>query len=103
MPPDDISREEKIGELARQLWQAAGAPAGQDLEFWLRAEAQLPAPPVVPPVTPAPTTLAPVSLPPVQRVPVQPVPVQPVAAPPARGLREYFLDWWAYPAKRDKR
>lgn len=34
-PPDATAR------LAYQLWQESGSPPGRDLEFWLRAEAQL--------------------------------------------------------------
>jgi DUF2934 family protein len=31
----------EIGLLAYQLWEQAGRPSGQDLDFWLRAESQL--------------------------------------------------------------
>lgn len=31
----------EIGLLAYHLWQAAGCPAGRDLDFWLQAEQQL--------------------------------------------------------------
>lgn len=44
-------------ERAYALWEAAGRPDGDGVEFWLRAEAELtPAPPVVPErrISPAP-------------------------------------------------
>lgn len=31
----------EIGLLAYFLWEAAGCPAGRDLDFWLQAEQQL--------------------------------------------------------------
>ena len=33
--------ESKIGVVAYQMWEKAGHPAGQDMKFWLEAEAQL--------------------------------------------------------------
>jgi hypothetical protein len=33
--------ESKIGVVAYHLWERAGRPAGQDMQFWLDAEAQL--------------------------------------------------------------
>ena len=35
-----VSRDE-VAQRAWQLWQAAGQPVGQDLEYWLQAEAEL--------------------------------------------------------------
>lgn len=35
---DHIAR---VQERAYELWQAAGCPADSDLEFWLKAEAEL--------------------------------------------------------------
>jgi hypothetical protein len=32
---------ELISERARHRWQFAGCPSGRDLDFWLRAEAEL--------------------------------------------------------------
>ena len=43
MPKKTIS-EDAIREAAYHLWQAEGQPAGQDQEFWFRAEAALKAP-----------------------------------------------------------
>lgn len=34
-------QESEIREAAYQMWEKAGRPAGRDLEFWLKAEAQL--------------------------------------------------------------
>jgi hypothetical protein len=33
--------EASVSRLAYQLWENAGRPLGQDLEFWLAAEAKL--------------------------------------------------------------
>ena len=33
--------QKEIGQLAYQLWEKAGRPAGMDLNFWLEAESQL--------------------------------------------------------------
>jgi hypothetical protein len=33
----DAAREQRIRELAYQLWEADGSPHGRDLEFWERA------------------------------------------------------------------
>jgi hypothetical protein len=33
--------EASVSRLAYQLWEDAGRPQGQDLEFWLAAEAQI--------------------------------------------------------------
>ena len=33
------AREQEIRELAYCLWEAAGCPSGQDLEYWHKAEA----------------------------------------------------------------
>ncbi len=33
--------ESKIGVVAYRMWEQAGRPAGQDMQFWLDAEAQL--------------------------------------------------------------
>ena len=33
--------QDQIAERAFQLWEAAKRPAGRDLEFWLKAEAEL--------------------------------------------------------------
>jgi hypothetical protein len=35
-----VSRDE-VAQRAWQLWQAAGQPVGQDLEYWLQAEAEV--------------------------------------------------------------
>lgn len=34
-------RREEVARRTLQLWQAAGQPAGRDLEFWLQAEVEL--------------------------------------------------------------
>jgi len=31
----------QISDLARQMWEQDGRPAGRDLEYWLRAEQQV--------------------------------------------------------------
>jgi hypothetical protein len=36
-----MNAQDKIKELAYQLWQDAGSPHGRDMDFWLAAEAQL--------------------------------------------------------------
>lgn len=36
-----MEREEQIRERAFQLWDEAGRPEGQDLDYWLQAENQL--------------------------------------------------------------
>ena len=33
------AREQEIRELAYRLWEEAGCPSGQDLEYWHKAEA----------------------------------------------------------------
>jgi Protein of unknown function (DUF2934) len=33
--------KEAIRARARELWEASGCPPGRDLEFWLKAEAEL--------------------------------------------------------------
>lgn len=33
--------EDKVRQRARDLWDEAGRPEGRDVEFWLRAEAEL--------------------------------------------------------------
>lgn len=52
-----------IARRAYELWEQAGQPAGRDQEFWLRAEAEVTAPPraaaavppvIAPPVIPPP-------------------------------------------------
>jgi hypothetical protein len=35
---DDKERRERIGALARQIWEAEGRPDGQDQRHWLMAE-----------------------------------------------------------------
>jgi len=35
-----VSRDE-VAQQAYQLWEAAGQPAGRDLEYWLQAESEL--------------------------------------------------------------
>jgi hypothetical protein len=32
------SRDERVRVLAYELWERAGCPDGQDLEYWLEAE-----------------------------------------------------------------
>jgi hypothetical protein len=39
LPPD--ARSARIRQLAYQLWEDAGRPDGDDLTFWLCAEAQI--------------------------------------------------------------
>ena len=36
-----ILSREQISARAFQLWEEAGRPGGRDLDFWLRAEAEL--------------------------------------------------------------
>ena len=36
--------ESEVSAVAYQKWEKAGHPSGQDLQFWLEAEAQLRAP-----------------------------------------------------------
>jgi Protein of unknown function (DUF2934) len=36
----ELRRDEVAGRALR-LWQAAGRPAGRDLEYWLQAEVEL--------------------------------------------------------------
>ena len=75
--------EAGISLLAYEMWQNAGCPAGQDMKFWLEAEAQLrvmaskPAPPAV--TAPAPQT-TPVST----AAPKSPVSSVQKPAPPAQ-------------------
>ena len=38
MPGTEPNRDEAIRQLAYQLWQAAGCPAGNDVQHWLKAE-----------------------------------------------------------------
>lgn len=38
---NNVNTHEVISQLAYALWEKAGRPSGQDLEFWLQAEAQL--------------------------------------------------------------
>ena len=45
--------ESEIAVVAYSLWEKAGHPANQDLQFWLDAEAQLRAAVKAVPVTPA--------------------------------------------------
>ena len=33
------AREQEIQEIAYRLWEEAGCPHGQDMEYWCRAEA----------------------------------------------------------------
>ena len=33
--------DEEVKARARELWEQNGCPAGRDLEFWLRAEAEI--------------------------------------------------------------
>ena len=42
-PKMDVNHNE-IARLAQQLWEQAGRPSGQDLDFWLKAETQLRSP-----------------------------------------------------------
>jgi len=35
---DENERRERIGGLARQIWEAEGRPDGQDQRHWLMAE-----------------------------------------------------------------
>lgn len=35
------AEQEKIKDLAYRLWQDAGSPHGQDVDFWLAAEASV--------------------------------------------------------------
>lgn len=35
---DDEELRRRVEARAKELWQAAGAPKGNDLEFWLQAE-----------------------------------------------------------------
>ena len=39
-PRSGVDRDE-VARRAYKLWQAAGRPVGQDLEFWLEAEGKL--------------------------------------------------------------
>jgi hypothetical protein len=45
-PDDDMRlpgcRWEATRKAAEKLWEAAGSPLGRDMEFWLRAESELP-------------------------------------------------------------
>lgn len=45
MPVSSLARcqipHDLIAALAHELWQEAGKPTDRDLEFWLRAEAEL--------------------------------------------------------------
>lgn len=45
-PDDDMRlpgcRWEATRKAAQKLWEAAGSPLGRDMEFWLRAESELP-------------------------------------------------------------
>jgi hypothetical protein len=43
---DTLQKYDDLPSLARQLWEAAGRPAGRDLEFWLQAEEELNSPPI---------------------------------------------------------
>ncbi len=36
-----MSQQNEIKDLAYRLWDEAGRPEGQDMEFWLQAEASL--------------------------------------------------------------
>jgi hypothetical protein len=38
---DPIITHSKIGDLARELWEKAGKPAGRDQDFWYDAERRL--------------------------------------------------------------
>jgi hypothetical protein len=41
-PPNRGAQDrEAVARRAYQLWQAEGQPAGRDLDYWLRAEAQI--------------------------------------------------------------
>ena len=33
--------QEKIRQLAYDLWESGGRPEGREMEFWLRAEAEI--------------------------------------------------------------
>jgi hypothetical protein len=58
-----MSRQDRIGERAYQLWEQAGRPSGRDLEHWARAEAELRvAPPRAPGPAPTPPVVAPAAL-----------------------------------------
>ncbi len=37
------ANHDEIAGLAKRLWERDGRPSGRDLEYWLRAERQLPA------------------------------------------------------------
>lgn len=41
MPEFQGQQEEKLRELAYELWEKAGCPAGKQDEFWQQAEARL--------------------------------------------------------------
>ena len=38
MPGTEPNRDDAIRQLAYQLWQEAGCPAGNDVQHWLKAE-----------------------------------------------------------------
>lgn len=42
--PSPTPNQEQIAARARQIWNARGQPAGQDVEIWLEAERELRAP-----------------------------------------------------------
>jgi hypothetical protein len=74
----------RIGVVAYQMWEKAGRPAGQDMQFWLDAEAQLrtaaKAALTAQPARPAPVepkTVTAQKAPPVQFGPRQPDPAKP--------------------------
>jgi hypothetical protein len=80
----------RIGVVAYQMWEKAGRPAGQDMQFWLDAEAQLrtaaKASLTAQPARPAPVELKPA---PVQKAPVQQGPRQPEPVKPQQKFRRY--------------
>lgn len=38
---DMLTSDDKIANLAKQIWEREGRQAGRDLEYWLRAERQV--------------------------------------------------------------
>ncbi|MFO1049346.1 MAG: DUF2934 domain-containing protein [Geminicoccaceae bacterium] len=40
-PESKVDRQERIRRRAHELWQEAGSPVGSELDFWLKAEAEV--------------------------------------------------------------
>lgn len=100
MMNDTTPREARIRQAAQRLWQEAGSPAGQDLAFWLQAEADIAAveasdhPELLKPQPPAHAWTETAEI----VVPAE----EAKAPPPPRGWRQHFQAWWEYPANRNK-